>query len=77
MVVPSALNEYAGVTVIDGERKWLSSSCSSEKYVIVHKSIAEIRVNTENVQVKFWFFQPNQPNQYVPCHFFSSVSAFL
>lgn len=40
------------------------------KNVIVHKSIAEIRVNTANVQLKFYFIQPNQPNQYVPYQFF-------
>ena len=29
MGVPSAFSVYAGVAVIDEERKWLSSSCSS------------------------------------------------
>lgn len=41
------------------------------KNVIVHKSIAEIRVNTATIWLKFYFLQPNQPNQYVPCQFFS------
>lgn len=42
MVVPSALSEYAGVTVIDEERKWLSSSCSSEKMWLYTRALQKL-----------------------------------